>query len=200
MSNRCNITVQNIAESDTCGNNQSVVTGIYFIPKSDVESINAVRPATITTYAERVVIGSVTMEGKAVTVPTGKGFGKMFCADDLGELVYTPQGQHGSRSFKAELDVFHPAFKAEILGFVAVHNNQELIIVAELNNGDFHLLGNTRRGVRLADSTKMTSGKAVTDANGAECHFEWNTDAPQVFYEGWTPEDDTHGLPLVSAA
>lgn len=200
MSNRCNITVQNIAESDTCGNNQSGVTGIYFIPKSDVESINAVRPATITTYAERVVIGSATMEGKAVTVPTGKGFGKMFCADDLGELVYTPQGQHGSRSFKAELEVFHPSFKAEILGFVAVHNNQELIIVAELNNGEFHLLGNTRRGVRLAESTKATSGKAVTDANGAECHFEWNTDAPQVFYSGWTPEDENHGLPLVSAA
>ncbi len=194
----CSIAVQNIAESDTCGNNQSGVTGIYFIPKSDVTGINAVRPSTITTYAERVVIGSSTMEGKAVTCPTGKGFAKMFCEDDLGELVYTPQGQHGSRSFKAELEVFHPGFKAEILGFVSVHNNQELIIVAEMNNGEFHLLGNMRRGVRLADSTKATSGKAVTDPNGAECHFEWNCDAPQVFYDGWTPEDSTHGLPLVT--
>lgn len=197
MSNRCNINVQNIAESDACGNNQSGVRGIYFIPKSDVEAINAKRPAIITTYAERVIIGSATMEGLAVKCPTGKGFGKMFCADDLGELVYTPQGQHGSRSFKAELEIFHPAFKAEILGFVAVHNNQELIIVAELNNDQFHLLGSMRRGVHLADSTKATTGKGVTDANGAECHFEWNTDAPQVFYDGWTPEDEEHGLPLI---
>ena len=200
MSKRCNITPQNIAESDSCGNNQSGVRTIYFIAKEDVTSINALRPATITTYAERVVIGSAAMEGKAATCPTGKGFMKMFCGEDLGELVYTPQGQHGSRSFKAELEIFHPAFKADILGFVAVHNNQELIIVVELNNDQFHLLGTTRRGVRLADSTKVTSGKAVTDANGAECHFEWNTDAPQVFYEGWTPEDDTHGLPLISEA
>ncbi len=200
MSNTCNMSVANIPESDSCGNNMSGVNTLYFIPKSDITSINAQRPATITTYAERVVIGSSTMEGKAVTCPTGKGFGKMYCADDLGELVYTPQGQKGSRSFKAELEIFHPAFKKEILGFAATHNNQELILVCVLNNGEIHLLGDKRRGVTLADSTRLTSGKAVTDANGAECHFEWNTPAPQIFWDGFDPEDDTNGLPLVSAA
>lgn len=198
MSDRCSIQVQNIAESESCGNNMSGVTTIYFCPKEDITSINAVRAANPTTYKEKVVIGSATMEGKAVTCPTGKGFGKMFCADDLGELVYTPQGQKGSRSFKAELEVFHPAFKEEILGFLAAHNNQELVIVAVLNNDTIHLLGTKQRGVSLADSTRATSGKAYTDANGAECHFEWNTPAPQVFWDGFDPEDDEHGLPLVA--
>ena len=141
MSNTCNIPIQNIAESDSCGNNQSGVTGIYFCPKADVVSINAARPATITSYEDRVTIGSSSLATNAISCATNKGFAKMFCADDLGELVYTPQGQHGSRSFKAELEVFHPAFKADILGFMTVHNNQELIIVAEMNNGEFHLLG-----------------------------------------------------------
>ena len=197
MSNTCNIPIQNIAESDSCGNNQSGVTGIYFCPKADVVSINAARPAIITSYEDRVTIGSSSLATNAISCATNKGFAKMFCADDLGELVYTPQGQHGSRSFKAELEVFHPAFKADILGFMTVHNNQELIIVAEMNNGEFHLLGNMRRGVRIDESTKATSGKAVTDPNGAECHFIWNCDAPQVFYEGWTPEDETKGLPMI---
>lgn len=197
MSNRCSIAVQNIAESEACSNNMSGVNTLYFIPKADILSINALSPATITTYAERVVIGSSSLATNAISCATGKAFGKMYCADDLGELVYTPQGQKGSRSFKAELEIFHPAFKADMLGFLATHNNQELVLVCVLNNGDVHLLGNKQRGVTLADSTRATSGKAVTDANGAECHFEWNTPAPQIFWEGFDPEDDTTGLPLV---
>lgn len=199
MSNRCSIPIQNIAESDSCSNNQSGVRAIYFCPKADVVTINATLATTITNYEERVTIGENLGDSqKAISCATGKGFAKMYCADDLGELVYTPQGQQGSKSMKAELEVFHPAFKEDILGFLAVHNNQELIIVCELNNDKFHLLGSTRRGVKLADSTKATSGKTVTDANGAECHFEWNTDAPKVFYDGWTPEDANKGLPLIA--
>lgn len=198
MSNNCSVQVQNLAESESCVNNMSGVTTIYFIPKDDITTINALRPSTMSTYADRVVIGSATMEGKAVTCPTGKGFGKMFCADDLGELVYTLQGQKGSRSFKAELEVFHPTFKKEMLGFLAAHNNQELVIVCVLNNGTVHLLGTKQRGVSLADSTKATSGKAYTDANGLEAHFEWNTPAPQIFWDEFDPEDEEHGLPLVS--
>lgn len=196
---KCAIVASNIAEGESCGNNMSGVTGIYFCPKKDVATINVARPATVTTYAERVVVGTSALATKAITCATGKYFAKMYCADDLGELKYTPQGQHGSKSFKAELEVFHPQFKADILGFLAVHNNEELIVVCQLNNDTYHLLGNIHRGVRLADSTNATSGKAVTDANGAECHFEWNCDAMQVMYEGWSPEDDTTGLPLVPA-
>lgn len=195
---RCNNISGNITAPAVCSNNMPGVQRLLFIPRKDVESINAVATNVPTNYGERVIIGSPAMVQRAITVKSGKEFAEIYSADEFGELIYTPQGQHGSRSFKAELEIFHPAFKADILGFVAVHNNQELLIVVELNNDQFHLLGTTRRGVRLADSTKVTSGKAVTDANGAECHFEWNTDAPQVFYEGWTPEDDTHGLPLIS--
>ena len=197
MSN-CIRNISNVNAPGVCENNMPGVQRLLFIPRKDVESINAVAVTVPTNYGESVIIGSPAMVQKAITVKSGKEFAEIYSADEFGELIYTPQGQRGSRSFKAELEIFHPAFKADILGFVAVHNNQELLIVVELNNDQFHLLGTTRRGVRLADSTKVTSGKAVTDANGAECHFEWNTDAPQVFYEGWTPEDDTHGLPLIS--
>ena len=198
MSNRCQVQTQNIAESESCGNNTSGVTTIYFAPKSDITTINATRPANMSTYRDRVVIGSTTMEGMAITMPTGKGFGKMFCADDLGELVYTPQGQKGSRSFKAELEIFHPSFKKDILGFLATHNNQEMVIVAVLNNGEVHLLGTKQRGVSLADNTRATSGKEYTSANGAECHFEWNTPAPQIFWDEFDPEDENHGIPLIA--
>jgi hypothetical protein len=200
MATRCQIQAENIAESDSCSSNMSGVTAIYYVPKAAVTAINVERPDTITCYADRVVIGDNSLAALAIEVETGACFGKMICEEDMGELVYTPQGQHGSRSFKAELEVFHSGFKKQLLGFVAAHNNQECLLVVVMNNGEIHLLGDKLRGARLADSTKSTSGKAVTDPNGAECHFEWNTPAPQVFYDGWDPEDQRTGLPLTPAA
>ncbi len=134
------------------------------------------------------------MVQNAITVKSGKEFAEMYCADGLGELVYTPQGQHGSRSFKAELEIFHPGFKKQLLGCMAVAMNREYILVVGLSNGEWHLLGDTRRGARMTDNTKATSGKAVTDANGGELHFEYSCQHPRVFFVGWNPEDEAYGI------
>lgn len=199
MSNNCQITIENLSQADSCANNMSGVNTIFFIRKNDVSEINATSAASPSTYADRVTIGSSAMETKAFSCPSGKGFAKMYCAEDLGELKYNMQGPVGSRSLKAELEVFHPAFKKKILGFLGSHINEELLVVAVLNNGENHLLGNMRRGCKIADSTEATSGKSVSDdANGATIHFTWNTPTPQIFFDGWDPEDDTNGLPLVS--
>ena len=197
MSN-CSVSIENIAESESCGNNMSGVNTLYFARKKDITAFNANRPATIATYADRVTIGSSTSTTKAFTMPTGKGFAKMYCADDLGELKYTLQGAVGSRSMKAELEVFHPSFKKQILGFLGSHLNEELVVVCLLNNGEYHMLGDAKRGAKIADNAEATSGKAVSDANGATLHFEWNTPAPQIFYDGWDAEDATKGLPLLT--
>lgn len=199
MSN-CSVSIENLAEAESCANNMSGVNTLYFVRKKEVTAINALRPSSITSYSDRVIIGSSSMEGKAVTCPTGKGFASMYCADDLGELKYTIQGAMGSRSLKAELEVFHPSFKEKILGFLGTHLNEELLIVCLLNNGEYHMLGDKNRGAKIADSSEATSGKAVSDSNGATLHFEWNTPAPQIFYEGWDAEDSTNGLQFPSAS
>jgi hypothetical protein len=174
---------------------------MYLIPKRDVTAINAVLAASKTTFTDYVEIGSTSMEGKAFTAATGKGFMKLYCTKDLGELKYAVQGAGvGSRSMKATLEVFHPNFKRKILGFLGTMINQEMIIVVVLNNGDKHLLGDLERGAQIADGVEATSGKAVTDQNGATLQFEWDTPMPQIFYEGWNPEDSTNGLPLMAAA
>lgn len=170
------------------------VQRLLFIPRKDVERINAVAANVPTTYGERVIIGSPLMEQKAITVKSGKEFAEIFCADELGELVYTPQGQHGSRSLKAELEIFHPGFKKQLLGYMSVAMNREYILVVGLSNGEWHLLGDIRRGTRMADNSKATSGKAVTDGNGGELHFEYSCQAPRVFFAGWEPEDETYGI------
>jgi len=194
----CNLSIENLGQSEACENNMSGVTTLYFIPKTDVTSINAVRAASPSTFEEYSTVGSSSMGGKAVVAATGKGFAKMYCADDLGELKYTVQGATGSRSLKADLEVFHPGFKRKLLGFVATQTNTEMIVVALMNNGEYHMLGDINRGCKFDDGLESTSGKAATDANGATMHFVWNTNYPQILYEGWDPTDETLGLPFVS--
>lgn len=191
---RCNNIKSNILAPASCSNNMPGVQRLLFIPRKDVESINAVAANVPTTYGERVTIGSPLMEQKAITVKSGKEFAEIFCADEFGELIYTPQGQHGSRSFKAELEIFHPGFKKRLLGYMSVAANREYLLVVGLSNGEWHLMGDTGRGARMADSTRATSGKAVTDANGGELHFECSCQAPRVFFAGWQPENETYGI------
>lgn len=191
---RCNNISGNINAPTVCSNNMPGVQRLFFIPRKDVESINAVATNVPTSYGESVIIGSQLMEQKAITVKSGKEFAEIFCADELGELVYTPQGQHGSRSLKAELEIFHPGFKKQLLGYMSVAMNREYILVVGLSNGEWHLLGDIRRGTRMADNSKATSGKAVTDGNGGELHFEYSCQAPRVFFAGWEPEDETYGI------
>lgn len=195
----CNLTIENLAQSEFCENNMSGVKHVYFIPKNDVTAINALRPSSKTTFSDYVEIGSSTMSSKAVTVPTGKGFAEIYSAKDLGELKYTTQGSAlGSRSFKANLEIFHPKFKKKMLGFLGTAINQELVLVVLLNNGEYHLLGDTQRGAEVADGVEATSGKAVTDNNGVTLQFTWDTPFPQIFYDGWDPTDATTGLPMIS--
>lgn len=197
----CTLSIESLANTEFCQNNMSGVKTMYFIPKDDVTAINAVLATTKTSFTDYVQIGSAAMEGKAFTVATGKGFAKLYCAKDLGEIKYAVQGAGvGSRSLKATLEVFHPGMKRKLLGFLGTMINQELIIVAVQNNGEIHLMGDLERGAEIADGVEATSGKAVTDQNGATLQFEWDTPMPQVFYPEWSPEDSTNGLPMISAA
>lgn len=190
----CIRNINNITAPQVCENNMPGVQRLLFIPRKDVESINAVAATVPTTYGESVIIGNPAMVQKAITVKSGKEFAEIYCADELGELVYTPQGQHGSRSFKAELEIFHPGFKEKLLGYMAVAMNREYLFVVGLSNGKWHLLGDTRRGAKMADSSRATSGKTVTDANGGELHFEYSCQAPRVFFAGWEPDNETYGI------
>ena len=197
----CTLSIESLANTEFCQNNMSGVKTMYFIPKDDVTAINAVLATTKTSFTDYVQIGSTAMEGKAFTVATGKGFAKLYCAKDLGEIKYAVQGAGvGSRSLKATLEVFHPGMKRKLLGFLGTMINQELIIVAVQNNGEIHLMGDLERGAEIADGVEATSGKAVTDQNGATLQFEWDTPMPQVFYPEWSPEVSTNGLPMISAA
>lgn len=200
MPRTCNITLQGLNQLDACGNNLSGVRAIWVANKNDVAAINAVLAATVTDLANMVTLDTSGLTNKhAIECVEGKGFVSVYCADDMGELKYATQGTiTGCKSLKATLDIYHPGFKRVALGALAYFNNQEAVIVAKLNNGEIHLLGDMDRGAKLQDGMEGTSGKASEDDNGVNFIWEYNCPAPRIFDDGWDPKDATIGLPIVA--
>ena len=197
----CTLTMESLSSPAWCESNLSGVKSLYLVPKDNVTAVNATKAASMTTFDTFVEIGASLGESQAVVTATGtgKGFMKLYTKKGMGELKYTMQGSGtGNHSLKATLEVFHPAAKKKIIGFLATMMNQELIVVAGLNNGEFHLLGDLDRGATLADGVELTSGKAVTDDSGLTLQIEWDCFLPQIFADGWDPTDATNGITIES--
>lgn len=193
----CSLRIESLNRPDYCENNISGVRNLFFIPRGDVESINAVTATVKETFEDWVVIGSPDMGVKAITVKGGKVFAQVHCSRNLGELKYTTLGgTHDNRMQKATLEIHHSGFRKKLLGFLSTAINLEFILVVQIENGDYHLLGDAYRGAQIVDGTEAVSGKAAGDNNGATIQFEWDTRFAQVFYEGWDPEDPEVGLEM----
>ena len=82
---------------------------------------------------------------------------------------------------QANLEIYHPGFKPKLLGFIASVMNSEVIILARLNNGDIQMLGDADRGAEIGENVEASSGKAVTDNNGATISFVYDTPTAQVY-------------------
>lgn len=176
----CALELEDLNKGANCGNNMSGVKNVYIALKEDVASLPKL-PASRNSYEDFAVL-----EGN-ITMVNGKRFYHIYCSRDMGELKYTTQGTFGGKSLKANLEIYHPGFKPKLLGFIASVMNSETIILARLNNGDVHMLGDNDRGAEIGDSVEATSGKAVTDNNGATLNFVYDTPTAQIY----TGEMDT---------
>ncbi len=199
MPRNCNnINLTGLSQPNACENNRSGVKVIYVCPMADVIKINAQRHQNPTNPAEFVTIGQPNLGALAIECKEGKGFVKIFCANNLGELKYAAQGDIiGCRSQLASLDIFHPGFSRAALGFLHYANNCPMVIVARLNNDTYHLLGDEDEGAMIASGNEATSGKDKGDPNGINPVWEVATPAAAIFWEGFDPTDPNEGLPII---
>ena len=170
----CALELEDLNKGANCGNNMSGVKNVYIALKEDVASLPKL-PASRNSYEDFAVL-----EGD-ITMVNGKRFYHIYCSRDMGELKYTTQGTFGGKSLKANLEIYHPGFKPKLLGFIASVMNSEAIILARLNNGDVHMLGDADRGAEIGENVEATSGKAVTDNNGATLAFVYDTPTAQIY-------------------
>lgn len=170
----CALELEDLNKGANCGNNMSGVKNVYISLKDNVASFPTL-PSNRTSYED-----FAELEGNIAMV-NGKRFYHIYCSRDMGELKYTTQGTFGGKSMKANLEIYHPGFKARLLGFIASVMNSEVIILARLNNGDIHMLGDADRGAEIGENVEATSGKAVTDNNGATISFVYDTTTSQIY-------------------
>ena len=170
----CSLEMEDLNMRNSCANNMSGVKNVYIAFKEDVATFPTL-PSVRESYEDFAVLeGSIAMR-------QNKRFYHIYCSRDLGELKYVLQGPTGARSLKATLEIYHPGFKAKLLGLVSSTMNSELVILARLNNADVHLLGDKNRGVEYGDSAELSSGKAVTDNNGGTLNFVYDTPTAQIY-------------------
>jgi len=170
----CSLEMEDLNMAASCANNMSGVKNVYIAFKDDIATFPKL-PNVREKFEDFAVL-----EG-AIAMKNTKRFYHIYCSRDLGELKYTLQGPTGARSMKATLEIYHPGFKPKLLGLVSSTMNSELVILARMNNGDVHLLGDKNRGVEYGDNAELSSGKAVTDNNGGTLNFVFDTPTAQIY-------------------
>jgi hypothetical protein len=177
----CNLELEDLNKAGACENRASGVKTLYIALHDDVDLLPTL-PNTRTHFEDFAVL-SEGGDGPnhLIKMKAGKRMFKFATTKDLGELKYTVQGTSGGKSFNANLEVVHAGMKEKILGFMASVMNRELILLAKLNNGDVHMLGDKDRGAEFGDTAEVTSGKAVSDQNGATINFTYDTPTAQIY-------------------
>lgn len=182
MSEQCPVCLEDLNRPTVCENTKGgVVSTILVALKDDVDHWPSKKaPILRNGLADHIE----TEDGDNMTMKSGKRFFKIEIKKNSAELKYTLQGESGSRSFKSSLQIYSPALRAKLLGFMAATANQEMVILCQTANKDWHMLGDADEGCEY-ESGEATSGKAGTDAHGADLTFYTDTAAPTI-YKGTT--------------
>lgn len=106
--------------------------------------------------------------------------------DDVGSFSIKPQGEQGGESFLYTLSIINAKIRKKILGFVNAVKGKKIFFIVQDNNGVFYLMGDDKRGARLAnDSEGFTTGSNPTERNQASLNFTYSCPRALV-YEGDT--------------
>lgn len=144
-----------------------------------------VAPEDVEDYAEWV--GDVVMKA-------GKKAFTFYSTDDTSELQFNQVGETDGISFEVKLTVFNPGLKKKLLGFIAAVKNENLFLIAQDNESQYYLLGDSLRAAKMVPGEGIGTGKATADRKGANLSFVFKTNVPRV-YTG-----DVSGLLEVASA
>lgn len=131
-----------------------------------------VAPATVEEYAEW--IGDVVMKA-------GKRAFTFYSTDDTSALDTKLVGETDGLSFEVTLDVFNPGLKKKLLGFIAAAKNENLFLIAQDNEGQYYLLGDSQRAAKMIPGGAIGTGTKTADRKGANLKFVFKTNAPRVY-------------------
>jgi len=149
---------------------QTVIFGLW--DDVSVWPTAPVAPDDVEEYAEWV--GDVVMKA-------GKRAFTFYSTDDTSELQVNLVGETDGLSFEMRLNVFNPGLKKKLLGFIAAAKNENLFLIAQDNEGQYYLLGDSKRAAKMVAGEGIGTGKATADRKGANLSFVFKTNTPRVY-------------------
>jgi hypothetical protein len=165
----------NIDKNLTNGENmggltQTVIFGLW----DDVAAWPTAPVAPADVEANAAWVGDVVMKA-------GKKAFTFYSTDDTAEMQVNLVGETDGLSFEQKLMVFNPGLKKKLLGFIAAAKNENLFLIAQDNEGQYYLLGDSKRAAKMAPGDGIGTGKATADRKGANLTFVFKTNTPRVY-------------------
>ncbi|MGV8828240.1 MAG: hypothetical protein ACWA6U_07950 [Breznakibacter sp.] len=178
------ITMQNIDKNLPGGANMGgIQQKVFFAYWKDVKTWPTEPDLTT---PELTLEASATLTGD-LAMNTGTRFFEMYITDDTGELELEPVGEKDGKSWVMHLRMFHPGLQKKVLGFINAAKNDNLVFVAEDNNGNRFLLGSAGRPATYETSPDgVGTQKETSGRPGVSMEFTFKT-KNLYHYDGAVP-------------
>jgi hypothetical protein len=165
------------------GLTQTIIFGLWDdVAQWPTEPTN---PTDVEDYGEWV--------GDVIMKPGKKAF-TFYSTEDTAGLNIEPVGEIDGMSFQETLDVFNPGLKKKLLGFIAAAKNENLFFIAQDSEGQYYLLGDSKRAVKMIAGGSIGTGLKTADRKGAGLKFVFKTNVPRAYI------GDVSGLLEVASA
>lgn len=106
-----------------------------------------------------------------VTMKSGVNAYTFEFGEDKGNFTIAPQGEMGSLSMLYTLTIVSARIRKTIFGFLNAVKNKKMFFIVQDANGDYYLMGDSRRAAHLNSGDGAASGTAATDANQTTLKF-----------------------------
>lgn len=108
-----------------------------------------------------------------VTMKTGVQAYTFDFGEDKGNFTIAPQGEIGSLSMLYTLTIVSAKIRNTILGFLNAVKNKKMFFIVQDANGEYYLMGDSRRAAHLNSGDGAATGTAATDANQTTLKFTY---------------------------
>jgi hypothetical protein len=162
--------------ADGQGNMGGLKTIGYYALAADIDEWPAIAAVPTSAAEEVTLVGNFRMK-------EGKSWKKLYNTMETGKIDDQNQGERDCQSFNSIAEIFYPGTKAEVLGFMKLSNNSNMVfILDELSGGNRRVLGT--QGLPAKVKPSSTTGVAAADRKGMTLEIQCYGDSPAPLYEG----------------
>lgn len=148
----------------------------YYVKKSKCQSIPKPKGYNATKLEEVAVISD------NIVLQENETWKKVSLVPLEAEITNKSQGQYGAKTYENKAVLVLPGSAKKNTGLIAMLNNDDVLILVPMANGQHRLFGNADYQTQV--DLSQAQGKTPTDPNTTTIDVTVNDQFPAPFYEG----------------